>query len=241
MTHGLSARYSNETLFIDFHSPQTANAFSDETANELVRLLKKHSKARVLVWRSRGERIFCGGGNLQKYAAMKKKQQGLKSHHKIKKALDHLQKFSCRKLVIVEGDCFGGGMELLSCFDEIWSVPQAAFGFWQRRVALTPGWGGFSRWCERVPIQQLKIWLKSSAPFGARLAFELGVVQRIVPNTFIENQLQLWIENEKSLPEAPLRKLNEISCRNEAKTFAQLWGKSEHLEALQKFSKRNKK
>ena len=87
---------------------------------------------------------------------MKGRQPGILANRKIRVQLKQLAHLPVPTLALVDGECYGGGVELLSCFDFIYSTPTSQFGLWQRKVGLTFGWGGGVRLLKRMSEHQLK-------------------------------------------------------------------------------------
>jgi enoyl-CoA hydratase len=232
---GLSAHLDGEVLTLDFSRPEASNAFGLPDAKNLQKFLRAHRNARVLIWRSRG-RCFSSGGDLRAYAKLKVRAQGLIVNRQIAKILAELEAFPGVTLAIVEGDCWGGGMELLSCFDVVWSVPEAAFGLWQRRLGLSYGWGGWQRLQARMGAARLRERALGGQAFTAFSAHQFGLVNEIVPRFAIESRLAVWRQQQLRLPPEPVKGLKSMSTSTEGLWFKKLWGNKSHSRVLANFN-----
>jgi enoyl-CoA hydratase len=229
---GFQSEVRGEILFLKFSVPQAGNSLSLQDARDLSALLKKHKSARGLILSSGIPRLFCAGGRLSDYAKLKEKSQGLNVNREITRHLDTLAKWPGLKMAIVNGDCYGGGMEWISCFDFRWTIPSAFFCFWQRRIGLTPGWGGGRRWAALLGDGALHSRLLSSEIFGAGEALRSHIVDRVVSEDKIFRQAEEWLASALALNAVIPR---TWSAKSEAKVFSQLWWQESHRAALKKW------
>lgn len=234
----IQALRQGEVLTLVFSRPDAGNAFGLADAKDLSKILAKHKSVKLLVWRSTG-RFFCAGGDLAAYAKMKKKSDGLLVNKQIAKALSDLAKFPAVTLAVVEGDCLGGGMEVLSCFDIVWSVPSAAFGLWQRRIGLSYGWGGGERLTAKLSSGRLKERALSAESFTAFRANEIGLVDKVIPAESLENSLNSFCDLQGKLAQEPIVALKTRTKKSEGLAFTRLWGNRFHSEILAKFKSRS--
>lgn len=224
----------NGVLILEFHSPRTGNSLGLEEARELSRLLKKNKSAKGLILRSAHPRLFCAGGRLSDYAALKKKSEGLRINREIARHLDGLALWPGLKLAVVNGDCYGGGMEWLASFDFRWGASDALFGFWQRRIGLTTGWGGGARWARFVPEDRLKSLLLSSDVFSAGEALRLGLMDRVVRREKIFADALDWMSAACDRNEV---RPTSWTARTEGSVFNRLWWSELHRDSLRRWRK----
>ncbi len=220
-------------LSIRFSAADSANAFSLKAARELSALVKEFKSWRKpIVVGSAHPRIFCSGGNLTEYKKLGTKAEGLKVNREIAKSLDGFGAWSVVKIAVVNGDVLGGGMEWLARFDFRWSSPQAVFAFWQRRIGLSPGWGGGAWWSAKIGEDNLRKLLVAAAPLTATEALRENLIDRILPQWQIESELRTWT---KDLGCKSSQVANNWSAKKEQKIFSSLWLEKEHLEVLRRW------
>lgn len=240
MSSGLSVQYEDRVLRLTLSHPEKSNAFGPVEAEALMRALRQASKAEALIFTSQRSRFFCAGGDMQYYSSLKSRAKGLLANRKIALALKSLARFPAPTLAYVNGDCLGGGLELLGAFDEVWCAPHVRFGFWQRRIGLSFGWGGFDLLSERLKAADLRRLSINAVDLSAFEARDLGLADRIVALDSWEGFATDWAARTVALPRAPLKVLKSATAATEAKSFSTLWGKSEHAQALADFSQRRK-
>lgn len=225
---------------IIFHSESVRNAFGLADSVELLKISKSMIKrgSGSLVFRNAGS-YFCAGGDLQSILKLKTKKQGVDLNSKIEKNLSEFARLPLYKIALVSGDCFGGGMELLSCFDLRLSVSAACFGFFQKRFELTTGWGGFARWKNLgVAGSAVGALLASGRVFSAYEACRSGFIHEILVGEDIDLSLQrILLKLSLDSNAGRLQKLSSMNSSSEKKVFNELWWSKGHLSALEKFKK----
>ena len=235
----LHSQIVKNSLLITLNNPNFGNAFGLLEARSLLKLLdsKKIESVSGLIFRSQDSKMFCGGGNLSQYADLKRRKDGIRVNRKISKALKTLTRKPIPKIALVDGDCLGGGMELISCFDQVFTTPKSQFGFWQRRMGLSFGWGGFARWSLRVNEALLKTLSLEARSFSSYEAKTHRIIDQIMPKEELLPQALAWIGKMEKLPVAPQAPLRGLRRDNERKTFEHLWMNPEHRQKLKAFTK----
>lgn len=228
--------FKDHILEIVFDDLKTNNAFDLKKAESLGKLLSQKSVSLIIL---RGEgRIFCSGGNLKDYAELKTKSQGVAVNRKIRSVLEKLAKHKALKVAYVSGDCFGGGIELLSGFDLIYAQPQVFFGMWQRKMSLSFGWGGFARLSQRMNPSVAEQWLLMGDLKTAFWAQSSGLVDEVLTaNEMLKHQHQL----QKKLQEdsdGSFESIVQGLKLNEVKVFDDLWWSPTHRGHLKRFARK---
>src|SRR4029079_1695163 len=78
----------------------------------------------------------------------------------------------------VNGDCLGGGMELLTCTDIRLTVPEARFGQPEWRLGVYPGGGGTPRLPRQIGYVHAMDILLTGRLLSAGEAISTGLVHR---------------------------------------------------------------
>lgn len=218
---------------VSFHAPASANALSRAAALELRALGKKLKNGRKpIVVRSGHPRVFCSGGNLKDYAKLKSKAAGLKVNRDIAACLDDFAQWKAVKIAVIEGDVFGGGMEWLARFDFRWCTPEAILAFWQRRIGLSPGWGGGAYWAEKIGEDRLRRLLLAAEPLSAPAALRAGLVDRIHPQWQMQEEVERFA---RDLQGDAVHAARSWSRKKESQIFSGLWMNAEHAAILKRW------
>ncbi len=217
---------------------KSGNSFSAVEADLLLKHLRDLKGIDGVVFESEGPGPFCSGGDLIQYASHTRASQGHKINRLIRKALDQLDNLNVPTVAVVEGDCFGGGVELLSAFDHVISTSQVHFGFWQRKIGLTFGWGGYLRLRKRMSESELKNKALVTTGFSSFEALDSGLINEISPAYEIEKRALDWLAKASSWSKESLvaTKLSvKKDANQEAKIFEKLWFNKDHLKAMKNF------
>lgn len=221
---------TKDVVEIVFDDPATKNSFSLEHAEKWLNEVTS-KPTRLMILRAVGS-VFCSGGNLSDYAAMTTKAQGTTANKNIRQALEKIDQVPCAKVAFVTGDCFGGGLEVLSVCDSILSVHHAFFGLWQSRMELSFGWGGGERLARRMSRVALTVWLAQGRTHSAYWCKDQGLIDELVTASVLEQRYQSLMATatgEKS------RYFSDELFKDEANFFDHLWWSDEHRKRLNKF------
>jgi enoyl-CoA hydratase/carnithine racemase len=226
----LEVHHESDLLIITLGAGHRAPSFGLAEAKDLRRALEDRPFA-GLYWRGHtNSRVFCSGGNLKAYAKMKTKAAGIKVNREIRASLEALAQLDVPTVCAVVGDCFGGGVELVSCFDHVLSVPSNFFGLWQRRVGLSYGWGGGKRLAARIPERRLNELAVSTRLFGAHEALRLGLIDDVTYAPWIEQRALEWLFRALQFDVPILKDIDRETAH-----FEQLWLAPLHRKILQSF------
>jgi crotonobetainyl-CoA hydratase len=84
-------------------------------------------------------------------------------------------------IAAVNGTCLAGGLELALACDLIVAAEEAVFGLPEVKVGLLAGAGGVARVCQRIGVAPALELVLTGDPIDARRAYELGLINRVVP------------------------------------------------------------
>lgn len=228
-------------LILYFQAPQTSNAFGIQEAEEFHKITQTHIKNGIQgILLTSNESIFCSGGHLKNYANQSK-EDGLKVNKRITHILEEFSQVPVPTLALVQGDCIGGGLEVISAFDKVFATENAFFGMWQRKISLTWGWGGGHRLKKRIAKKLLLNLLLEAKTFSSFDALNMGLIDKIYPQSMIVKRALQYFKQSETLPKAPVLVVKAGDFKHEDKIFKKLWWNSEHKEVLAKFKKKSNK
>lgn len=180
-------------LWITFDNPDALNAFDPD---EMAAIGKAWERFRddddllVAVVRGAGDRSFSVGSNLKTFIPRLNSGEmhpadNQEAYHKGK--LGHIFK---PIIAAVNGDCLGGGMEMLTTTDIRLTAPHARFGLPEPRWGVFPGGGGTTRLPRQMPFAWAMEILLTGGMIDAEEALRIGLVNRIVPADQLDTEAQ---------------------------------------------------
>jgi enoyl-CoA hydratase len=175
------------TVLID--RPAKLNALTLELLDELFScLLMVHdSDARVVVLRGAGEKAFCVGADINRFApltAVQMWRDWTATGHRVFDALAGLRQPT---VAVLHGATFGGGLELALACDFRVVATEARIGLPEVGLGTVPGWGGTERLTELVGRARAKEVVLSRRTLDGELAHTWGVATRVAPRAELDS------------------------------------------------------
>ena len=176
MTEMDSARtvtHSEWVTVIEFGRPEKRNAIDAATAERLhseVAAFEADATARVAVLYGDGG-AFSAGADLLRLPALRDDGPLGPSRRPIAKPI----------IAAIEGWCIAGGIELAALCDLRVASEQSRFGFYDRHQGVPLVDGGTVRLPRIIGLGRALDLILTGREFGAREAFDLGFVNRVVP------------------------------------------------------------
>jgi len=135
-----------------------------------------------LVFRSGKPRGFIFGADINEFASLETRHD-VEAH--IAEVLDCFQKIedlACPSVILIDGICVGGGLELALAFDHIIAIDDSAcqVGFPEINLGLLPGYGGSARACARMGPEAALQLVLHGRPLKARAAKAAGAIDHLV-------------------------------------------------------------
>jgi crotonobetainyl-CoA hydratase/dehydration protein DpgD len=107
------------------------------------------------------------------------------------------ERFGLTKPIVakVRGYALGGGFELALACDVVVASEDASFALPEARLGLIPGAGGVFRLTRQLPCRTAMGHLITGRPMTARRAYELGLVNEVVPAGTLDECAGAWVED----------------------------------------------
>ena len=159
-----------------------------------------------------GERAFCAGADVTNFpelsldGAKEFSERGQKTVHKI---LSHPKPV----IAAVNGYALGGGCELAAACDFRIASENARLGVPETRWGLIPGWGGTQRLARLVSPTKAAEMLMMAKIIDAKEAFDIGLVNLVVPRKKLMETAMQWAERICELGPLAVRAAKQSSNR----------------------------
>lgn len=189
----------DHALWITINRPDKKNAQDAQTRSEIVEALQlgcDDDDVYVMVITGAGD-DFCAGGDAGKFpqnpvAFME--MIGLQTKGK-KRPIEIAREIPKPIIAMVKGLALGAGMELAMACDIIVASDDARFGQPEIRLGLIPGGGGTQILPRLVGEKKAKELVMTGNIISAQEAFEIGLVNRVVPSATLQKSVEELVDN----------------------------------------------
>lgn len=230
--------------------PRKLNSFAGTFWPQLRGLLGTLSACtdvRAVVITGSGDRSFSAGGDIVSFAELDAAAARREFITECLKTFAAVEECPLPVIAAVNGWALGGGCELTFACDIVLAAESAVFGMPEAGVGLVPGFGVL-RAPSVIGRQNTKLMVLAGERIGAQRAYELGMVQRVLPE---EELLPAAIElGRRIAAQAPLalevgkRMVNRGVDRGETgysvEAVAMLYATQDAAEGIQAFSERRR-
>jgi enoyl-CoA hydratase/carnithine racemase len=175
---------------ITFNNPERHNAVSREmweTTAQMLEAFAADDDVRVVVLTGAGGKAFVSGADISKFESERATQEGIARYNATSDRLHNvIQEFPKPMIAKIRGYCIGGGLGLaVNCDIRICS-DNSKFGVPAAKLGLGYAYGGTKRLVDTVGIAFAKEIFFTAKQFTAREAYEMGLVNRVVPEAELD-------------------------------------------------------
>jgi enoyl-CoA hydratase/carnithine racemase len=243
-----SIRISEHILWAKINRPDSRNAINFQVIDqldEIISELEKDNSIRVFIFSGEGSKSFIAGGDLKEFHSITKKEDAISVSERMQNLFKRIEELPCWNIAFINGDAYGGGIELMMAFDFILSSSDCKFGFTQGRFYLTPGWGGLTRLIERVGRSKALEWQAKAEIKSAKELLEIGFLNAILDEDNVLKWASPLTKNGRDFIKT-LKNNTDIGSVNrfermnaEIEPFADLWVHEKHTQRVENFIKKN--
>jgi len=163
---------------------ETANSLSMEVLSELgliIDQLEADSPA-GLVLQSGKPGTFIVGADVREFDAYDDAEMASDGITQVHRLFNRIEALTFPKVVIIDGFCLGGGLELALCFDYriASNVDHTRIGFPEIKLGIYPGFGGSARSIQQAGALKAMQLMLSSRNLRAGAARAMGLVDELV-------------------------------------------------------------
>jgi enoyl-CoA hydratase/carnithine racemase len=180
------------TAFLD--RPEVRNAINMQMVNDLADLIDAIDDATdvsVLVLRGSAD-VFTCGIDLREFAAHEKRNiYGLQKWEQMCRELERLNKFT---VAAVQGECTGGGFQLVLLCDQRIAEQRAVFRFDEVKLGFLPGMATF-RLAKYIGLGRAKSIILTGRHVRAAEALDWGILDRVGDQVSFEGTLAAAVDD----------------------------------------------
>jgi enoyl-CoA hydratase len=156
------------------------NLLSSAALGELAALVGSPdvSSAPMFVFRSGREGLFAAGADMAEMRGFSPSQADEFSRAG-QELFARIEKLPVITAVVIDGDCFGGALDLALAFDLRFATPRSRFAHPGARIGIATGFGGTSRWRKVLQRPAAQAMFIGNRTFTAEEAKGHGLVDAI--------------------------------------------------------------
>jgi 2-(1,2-epoxy-1,2-dihydrophenyl)acetyl-CoA isomerase len=206
MFEHIEAMTRDGVAWITLNRPEKLNAFAGHMRRDLGAALERAGQdgaVRCVVIRGAG-RAFCAGADVSYMAELMRRDDAEEFARLLgagRRVIHAIRQMTKPVLASVNGAAYGAGMNLALACDLRICSESAAFSQSFVKVGLHPDWGGSYFLPRLVPENIACEMFFLGDAIGARRAYELGIVNRVVPEAELETETRTLAERLRDAPE----------------------------------------
>lgn len=190
----------NHVATITLNRPEASNAVSKEMLSSFLKHLQEvsmNNSFRVLFIVGAGEKVFCAGADLKERAGMTEKEV-IQFLDLFKYTCNYLESLLIPTIAILNGDAYGGGLEIALCCDMRLMANEAKIGLTETKLGIIPGAGGTQRLSRLIGISRAMELIFTARRIDSLKAFELGIVNIKIDRVELSSLKQSYAEEISS-------------------------------------------
>jgi enoyl-CoA hydratase len=214
---------------VTFNRPKVLNALNLQTVSELTQRideLEQDAGVRAIVLTGAGEKSFVAGADINELAVLSPAEA---QRHAMRgqRLFDRIEQLGKPVIAAVNGFALGGGCELAMACSLRMAADTARLGQPEINLGIMPGYAGSQRLPRLVGKGRALEILLSGDMVSAQRAFEIGLVNRVVPAADLMTEARKWAATLASKAPIAVRYILEAVHHGGEMPFAD----GEYLEA----------
>jgi dehydration protein DpgD len=225
MIEGMHVRYEKRAraAYVTLNRPEVLNAMNSQMHEELRSVwddFENDEGCWLAVLTGAGDQAFSVGQDLKELVdGAQNSVDGSSLGSRGRPGWPRLtERFDLTKPIIsrVRGYALGGGLELALACDIVVASEDACFGLPEAKLGLIPGAGGLFRLTRQVPFRVAMGYLMTGRNISAARAYELGLVNDVVPVQQLDNCVETWVQDILRCAPLSIRALKQVVLRSES-------------------------
>lgn len=156
-----------------------SRAALEELQQRVESLRASRPAVRVVAFRSGRPNLFAAGADMREMSGFSGQDAEALARigQEVFAALESLQGLT---VALIDGDCFGGALDLAMAFDLRLATPRSRFSHPGARIGIVTGYGGTSRWRRILEVSSSRALLLGNEVLDPSAALKMGLVGRLV-------------------------------------------------------------
>ena len=190
-TENMLAKVNGSVGWMTFNKPARRNAVSLDMWEVMPAILDRFEAdpaVRVIVLKGAGDQAFVSGADISQFEKLRSSREG-NAHYDDVSGEATRRLIACTKptIAMIRGFCIGGGLAIAIGCDMRIASEGALFGIPAARLGVGYGWSGVKNLMALVGPSFTKEIFFTARHFSAAEAWEMGLVNRVVPDAVLED------------------------------------------------------
>jgi len=164
----------NEIVFDD----GGMNLLSSDALREMQDLVAGLPGCPVVTFRSGRPDIFAAGADMAEMQRFTP-AQAAEFARLGQETFAAIERLPCLTVAVIDGDCFGGALDLILAFDLRFATERARFSHPGAKLGIVTGFGGTSRWRRAIDSRAARRLFLGNQILNAHQARDMGLVDAI--------------------------------------------------------------
>jgi enoyl-CoA hydratase/carnithine racemase len=180
---------------LTLNRPAKLNALTPEMLDAFERalvLVDADPDVRVVVVASAGTRVFCAGADINRFRLLDGTGMWFSWTRRGHQVFDRLAALRQPTIAAIDGNAFGGGLELALACDLRVAADSATLGLTEVGLGTVPGWGGTQRLTALIGASRAKEMVLTGDPIDAATAHAWGLVHKSVATDEVAETAHTW-------------------------------------------------
>jgi len=189
------ARRDGALLTMELSNPGKANALDFAmlgALDEHIERIEKDDGIRAVVLRGTDGGPFSSGADIREWSALEPQDFAQRWIGEGNDVFRRFERLRCPTVAVIEGLCFGGGLELALCCDLRLATTRARLRFPEVAIGAIPGWEGGDRLQRIAGRGRALEAVLLSREIDPSTALQWGVVNAVCAQQELEARLQEW-------------------------------------------------
>jgi enoyl-CoA hydratase/3-hydroxyacyl-CoA dehydrogenase len=189
-----------------------ANSISPEVVQALQKVWSEVTggDVRALVFASANPMLFCAGADIKAFTQMDQ-AGGAELLNGMHSLLREMEQSRITTIAAINALAFGGGCELAMACDFRIAAESATFGQPEINLGIIPGFGGTQRLPRLVGTSKALEMNLTGDPIAAEEAYELGLVNRVVPDHELLDTALMWARKLAGQAPVAIEQIKRVS------------------------------
>lgn len=198
MSDKVLTRKEGAIRWLIFNQPEKLNAISLEMAEAALQVVNDFADAddeRVLILAGAGEQAFVSGADISEFEKTRNSNEAAGRYDSISaKMFLGVRDVEKPTVAMIQGYCFGGGVAVASCCDIRLCADDSLFSVPAARLGVGYSTAFVKLLSDLIGPSRAKEFLYTARRYSAEEAYEMGLVNRIIPKAELENTVRTYAQ-----------------------------------------------